>query len=112
MVIEYRKNRLYDVLSINSRFLSIKKCLRHFNPLPPILGELGVSFYDVFLHNSLMNILQTILKDHYEEMIYTFHPRASVIENVDKMINCGNPAFTTAMKMMHMSKKLFPLWNS
>ena len=44
-----------------------------------------------------MNILQKIFTDHYEEMIYTLHPRSSVIENVDKMINCGNPAFGGAM---------------
>ena len=44
-----------------------------------------------------MNILQDIFKDHYEEMIYFLHPRSSVIENVDKMINCGNPAFGGAM---------------
>ena len=44
-----------------------------------------------------MNILQDIFKDHYEEMKYIFHPRASVIENVDKMINCGNTAFGGAM---------------
>lgn len=30
-------------------------------------------------------------------MIYTLHPRASVIENVDKMINCGDPSFGGAM---------------
>ena len=44
-----------------------------------------------------MNILQNIFKDHYEEMIYTLHPRQSVIENVDKMINCGDPSFGGAM---------------
>ena len=44
-----------------------------------------------------MNILQRIFKDHYEEMQYILHPRDSVIENVDKMINCGNPAFGGAM---------------
>ena len=32
-----------------------------------------------------MSILQDIFGDHYEEMIYTLHPRQSVIENVDKM---------------------------
>ena len=47
----------------------------------------------LFLHNSLMNILQTIFKDHYEEMLYILHPRQAVIDNVDKMINCGDPAF-------------------
>lgn len=44
-----------------------------------------------------MNILQEIFKDHYEEMIYTLHPRSSVIENVDKMINCGDPSYGGAM---------------
>ena len=61
------------------------------------MGELGVSFCVGFLHNSLMSILQDIFKDHYEEMIYTLHPRDSVIENVDKMINCGDPSFGGAM---------------
>ena len=32
-----------------------------------------------------MNILQTIFKDHYEEMLYILHPRQAVIDNVDKM---------------------------
>ena len=44
-----------------------------------------------------MNILQDIFRDHYEEMIYILHPRDSVIENVEKMINCDNPAFGGAM---------------
>jgi len=44
-----------------------------------------------------MNILQHIFADHFEEMIYTLHPRDSVIENVDKMINCGDPSFGGAM---------------
>ena len=44
-----------------------------------------------------MNILQKIFTDHFEEMIYLQHPRDSVIENVEKMINCGNPAFGGAM---------------
>jgi len=44
-----------------------------------------------------MNVLQKIFKEHYEEMLYILHPRTSVIENVDKMINCGDPAFGGAM---------------
>lgn len=44
-----------------------------------------------------MNLLQNIINDHYEEMIYTQHPRDSVIENVDKMLNCGDPSFGGAM---------------
>lgn len=44
-----------------------------------------------------MSILQTIFKEHYEEMIYTLHPRDSVIENVEKMIHCGDSSFGGAM---------------
>ena len=44
-----------------------------------------------------MNILQEIFRDNYEQMVYILHPRASVIENVDKMINCGDPSFGGAM---------------
>lgn len=44
-----------------------------------------------------MSVLKDIFIDHYEEMIYTLHPRSSVIENVDKMINCGDPSFGGAM---------------
>lgn len=72
------------------------------------MGELGVPFFSVFLHNSLMSILQDIFKDHYEEMIYTLHPRQSVIENVDKMINCGDPSFGGAMySCPHCGKQKF-----
>lgn len=44
-----------------------------------------------------MNILQRIFEDHYEEMLYILHPRQSVIENVDKMLHCGDPTFGGAM---------------
>ena len=44
-----------------------------------------------------MNILQEIFRDHFEEMLFTLHPRSSVVENVDKMINCGDPSFGGAM---------------
>ena len=44
-----------------------------------------------------MDILQTIFKDHYEEMLYILHPRQAVIDNVDKMISCGDPSFGEAM---------------
>ncbi len=74
-----------------------KKSLRRFNPLTPNLGDLGVSFCVIFLHNSLMNILQEIFRDYYEEIKYTLHPRDTEMENIDKMINCGNPAFGGAM---------------
>lgn len=44
-----------------------------------------------------MNILQSIFRDHYEEMLYLLHPRKSVIDNVDRMIHCGDPSFGGAM---------------
>jgi hypothetical protein len=44
-----------------------------------------------------MSILQEIFRDHYEEMYYILRPRDSVIENVEKMINCGDPSFGGAM---------------
>lgn len=44
-----------------------------------------------------MNILQEIFKDNYEQMIYELHPRQSVIENVDRMINCGDPSYGGVM---------------
>ena len=65
-------------------------------PCPSILRG-GVFFLLLFLYNSLMNILQTIFNDHYEEMLYILQPRQAVINNVDKMINCGDPAFGGAM---------------
>jgi len=44
-----------------------------------------------------MNILQEIFKDNYEHIIYELHPRQSVIENIDRMINCGDPSFGGVM---------------
>lgn len=44
-----------------------------------------------------MNRFQKIFIDHYEEMIYTLHPRDVVIENVDKMIYCGDASYGGAM---------------
>ncbi len=37
-----------------------------------------------------MNILQRIFTDYYEEIKYTLHPRSTEMENIDKMINCGD----------------------
>ena len=61
------------------------------------MGELGLPFCYFFMHNSLMNILQNIFIDHYEEIKYTLHPRQTEMENIDKMINCGDPSFGGAM---------------
>ena len=44
-----------------------------------------------------MNILQSIFTDYYEHIIYEFHPRPAVIENVNKMIHCGDPSYGGAM---------------
>ncbi|WP_175475050.1 transposase zinc-binding domain-containing protein, partial [Butyrivibrio sp. ob235] len=43
------------------------------------------------------NILQNLFRDHYEEIQYTLHPRKTEIENIDKMLNCGDPAYGGAM---------------
>ena len=66
-------------------------------PLPLNHEGLGVFLCYVFLHNSLMNILQKIFTDHYEEIKYTLHPRKTEMENIDKMLNCGDPSFGGAM---------------
>ncbi len=44
-----------------------------------------------------MNILQEIFTDYYEEIKYTLHPRDTEMENIDKMINCGDPSFGGTM---------------
>lgn len=44
-----------------------------------------------------MNILQNIFLDHYEELLYITHPRQAVIDNIDRMLGCGNPSFGGAM---------------
>lgn len=44
-----------------------------------------------------MNILQEIFTDHYEEIKYTLHPRDCEMENIDKMIHCGDPDYGGAM---------------
>ena len=68
----------------------------HQLPCPSIMRG-GVFFSFDFFYNVLMNILQQIFTEHYEEMLYILHPRDSVIENVDKMINCGDPSYGGAM---------------
>lgn len=44
-----------------------------------------------------MNILQRIFTDHYEEILYTLHPQKTEVDNIDKMINCGDPSFGGTM---------------
>ena len=44
-----------------------------------------------------MNILQPIFSDHYEEIKYTLKTRPVVLENIEKMIHCSDPAYGGAM---------------
>ena len=44
-----------------------------------------------------MKILQNIFSDYYEEIKYTLHPRKTEMENIDKMLACGAPAFGGVM---------------
>lgn len=44
-----------------------------------------------------MNILQKIFKEHYEEIEYILHPRPVVMENIEKMVHCGDPSYGGAM---------------
>ena len=58
---------------------------------------LGVYFFFYLMHNRLMNILQNIFTDYYEEILYTLHPQDYQIDNIDKMIHCGDPSYGGAM---------------
>ena len=44
-----------------------------------------------------MNILQKIFIDNYEVIKYSLHPRDCEMENIEKMIHCGDPSFGGAM---------------
>ena len=44
-----------------------------------------------------MNVSQQIFTDYYEEIEYILHPRKTEMENIDKMIHCGDPSFGGAM---------------
>ena len=44
-----------------------------------------------------MNILQSIFTDYYKHIIYELHPHPAVIENVNKMIHCGDSSHGGAM---------------
>ena len=44
-----------------------------------------------------MSILQDIFTDYYEEIKYTLHPRDCEMDNIDKMIHCGDPSYGGAM---------------
>ena len=48
-----------------------------------------------------MNILQKIFNDYYEVIKYTLHPRDSEMENIDKMLNCGDPSLAGGHVCLH-----------
>ena len=39
-----------------------------------------------------MNVIQKILRDHYEIIQYDIKPRPVVMENIEKVIDCGDPS--------------------
>ena len=41
----------------------------------------------------MSNILQNIFIDYYEHILYELHPRQTEIENISKMIHCGDPSY-------------------
>ena len=45
----------------------------------------------------MSNVLQDIFSDYYEQILYEIHPRRSVIENIDRMVSCGDPSHGGAM---------------
>ena len=44
-----------------------------------------------------MHILKKIFREHFEEIQYILHPRPVVMENIEKMVNCGDPSYGGAM---------------
>lgn len=53
-----------------------------------------------------MNIFQQIFSDHYEYIQYVIKPRPIVMENIDKMIHCGDASFGGAMYACEKCGKL------
>ena len=41
----------------------------------------------------MSNILQTIFIDYYEHILYELHPRQTEVENISRMIHCGDPSY-------------------
>ena len=44
-----------------------------------------------------MNVIQKMLRDYYEIIEYDLKPRPVVMENIKKVINCGDPSYGGAM---------------
>ena len=56
-----------------------------------------------------MNILQEIFRDHYEEIVYTLHPRPVEVENIDKMINSFDLVVVTEDSIAHKVELARPI---
>ena len=85
----------YPQLFLKSNLFNYKNVpSAHQLPYPSILRGKGFLFFLLLYHNKFMNkhmtIIQEIFADHYEEILYTLHPRATEIENIEKMVNRGN----------------------
>ena len=52
----------------------------------------------VIVNNKVMNILQKIFTDYYEEIKYTMHTHPVVIDNIDRMITYFNGKEECIMK--------------
>lgn len=44
-----------------------------------------------------MNVIQKMLRGYYEIIEYDLKPRPVVMENIEKVINCGDPSYGGAM---------------
>ena len=66
-------------------------------PLPLNLEGQGLVFCLILLHNGLMYVIQQMLKDYYEIIEYDLKPRPVVMENIEKVINCGDSSYGGAM---------------
>jgi len=47
--------------------------------------------------NSHRNVIQQMCLDHYEEIIYSLHPRPVVLDNIDRLLKCGDPDYGGAL---------------
>lgn len=48
---------------------------------------------DTVILNLKRNIIQRMCRDHYEEIKYILKPRPVVMENIDRLLHCGDPDY-------------------
>ena len=67
---------------------------KHTLNSPALIHEGWVFFVHFYCKIYCMsNILQNIFIDYYEHILYELHPRQTEIENISKMIHCGDPSY-------------------